>query len=103
MPPVETVTEEAGRTFEWTSRLNGLLYLIANQIDPGPAAVRVVQEMREDAALQQLLSEAEIRTELEAAVGRFIESVVAIADYEALVGQADVVKTLLENARKASE
>ncbi len=23
MPPVETVTEEAGRTFEWTARLNG--------------------------------------------------------------------------------
>ena len=103
MPPVETVTEEAGRIFEWTARLNGLLYLIANEIDPGPAAVRVVQEMREDAALQQLLSEAGIRTEFEAAADRFTESVVATADYEALVGQADVAKTLLENARKAAE
>ncbi len=101
MPPVETVTEEAGRTFEWTARLNGVLYLIANEIDPGPAAIRVVQEMREDAALQQLLSEAGIRTEFEAAVGRFTESVVATADYEALVGQADVAKGLLENARVA--
>ena len=79
------------------------MYLIANEIDPGPAAVRVVQEMREDAALQQLLSAAGIRTEFEAAVGRFTESVVATADYEALVGQADVAKTLLENARKAAK
>ena len=103
MPPVETVTEEAGRTFEWTARLNGLLYLIANEIDPGPAAVRVVREMREDAALQQLVSEAGIRTEFEAAVTGFTESVVATADYEALVGQADVAKRLLENARKVAE
>ena len=103
MPPVETVTEEAGRTFEWTARLNGLLYLIANEIDPGPAAVRVVQEMREDAALQQLVSEAGIRTEFQAAVIGFTESVVATADYEALVGQADMAKRLLENARKAAE
>ena len=103
MPTVETVTEEAGRTFEWTARLNGLLYLIANEIDPGPAAVRVVQEMREDAALQQLVSEAGIRMEFEAAVTGFTESVVATTDSEALVGQADVAKTLLENARKAAE
>ena len=103
MPPVESVTMQAGRTFEWMARLNGLLYLIANEIDPGPAAVRVVQEMREDAELQQLVSEAGIRTELEAAVSRFTESVVATVDYEALVGQADVAKTLLESARKAAE
>ncbi len=103
MPSVEIIANRAGRTFEWVARLNGVLYFIANGVDAGPAAVRVVQEMREDAALQQLLSEAGIETELEAAVGRFTESVVATADYEALVGQADVAKGLLENARKAAE
>ena len=72
-------------------------------VDPGPAAVRVVQEMPEDAALQQLVKEPGIRTEFEAAVGRFTESVVATADYETLVAQADVAKGLLENARKAAE
>ena len=47
-------------------------------VHPGPAAVRVVQEMREDAALQQLVNEAGIRAEFEAAVGRFTESVVPL-------------------------
>ena len=103
MPPVESVTMQAGRAFEWTARLNGVLYLIANGLDAGPAAVRVVQEMREDVTLQQLMSGEGIRTEFEAAVGRFTESVVATADYEALVGQADVAKGLLEDARKAAE
>ncbi len=103
MPSVEIITNRAGRTFEWTARLNGLLYLIANEIDPGAAAVRVVQEMREDAALQQLVSEAGIRTEFEAAVTGFIESISANGDYETLVAQADVAKNLLENARKAAE
>ncbi len=103
MPPVETVTEETGRTFEWTARLNGLLYLIANEIDPGPAAVRVAQDMRGDQTLQHLLVRAGVRLELEAAVTGFIESISAGGDYETLVAQADVAKELLENARKAAE
>ena len=103
MPPVESVTMQAGRAFEWMARLNGLLYLIANEIDPGPAAVRVAQDMRGDQTLQHLLIRAGVRLELEAAVAGFTESVVATADYEALVGQADVAKRLLENARKAAE
>ena len=103
MPSVEIIANRAGRTFEWVARLNGVLYLIANGVDAGPAAVRVVQEMREDAALQQLLSEAGTQPELEEAVGRFTESVAANSDYEALVGQADVAKRLLENTRKTAE
>ncbi len=43
----------AGRFFEWAARLNGILYLIANSMDAGPAAQSAMEEMEGDEALRR--------------------------------------------------
>ena len=103
MPSVDVVTTQAGRAFEWAARLNGVLYLLANGADAGPAAVGLTREMREDATLKRLTTRAGIRSELDAAVDRVIDSVTAGVNYETLVAQADVAKRLLGKARRSAE
>ena len=102
MPSVAAVISPAGRTFEWASRLNGVLYLIANGADAEPAAARVSHAMQQDTALQRVVSRVGNQPELRAAVVRFADGVAAGTDYETLVALADAAKRFLEHVRKAA-
>ena len=102
MPTVETIMGPAGRSFEWAARLNGVLYLIANGMDAGPAAQRAMQEMEADKTLRELGDLAGNQAALAAATGWFLEGVVGAADYEDLVVRSDAAKAELGAlARKA--
>ena len=100
---MDTIARPVGRTFEWTARLNGVLYLLANGADAGPGAASILREMQEDVALKHVMHRAQTWPELEAAVGRFSDRVGTGTDYESLVSQADVAKRLLEDARTVAE
>ena len=70
MPTVEAVMGPHGRSFEWASRLNGVLYLIANSIDAGPAAAGVIEVMDSDEMLRELVNAAGRQQSLADALGR---------------------------------
>ncbi len=102
MPSVAAIINPAGRTFEWASRINGVLYLIANGTDANPAAGLVSEDVRRDAALQRVFNEVGNGPELQAALIRFADGVAARMDYETLVALADTAKGLLEQVRQAA-
>ena len=95
MPVVETIMGPAGRSFEWAARLNGVLYLVANGMEAGPAAQRAVEEMEADETLRELVEAAGQQRALATVTGRFLEGVVSAGDYEDLVARSDAVKTEL--------
>ena len=95
MPGVEAIMGPAGRSFEWAARLNGVLYLIANGIEAGPAAQRAVEEMAADETLRELVDAAGNQHALAAATDRFLEGVVSAGDYEDLVARSDAAKAEL--------
>ncbi len=95
MPTVEAIMGPAGRSFEWAARLNGVLYLVANGIEAGPAARRALEEMETDETLLELASAAKTQRALVDAMGRFLEGAVAAGDYEDLVARSDAVKSEL--------
>ena len=95
MPALEAIMGPAGRAFEWSARLNGLLYLVANGREAGPSARRALAGMERDAALQELVDAANQQRTLAAAMGGLLEGVEAAVDYEDLVARSDAVKTEL--------
>ena len=95
MPAVETIMGPAGRSFEWAARLNGVLYLVANGMDAGPAAQRAVEEMEADETLRELVDAAGKQHALAAATDWFLEGVVSTGGYEDLVARSDAVKAEL--------
>ena len=95
MPAVETIMGPAGRSFEWAARLNGVLYLVANGMEAGPAAQRAVEEMEADDTLRELMDFAGKRHALTATTDRFLEGVVSAGGYEDLVARSDAVKAEL--------
>ena len=95
MPAVETIMGPGGRSFEWAARLNGVLYLVANGMEAGPAAQRVVEEMEADETLHELVDAAGKQDALAAATDRFLEGVVSAGDYEDLVARSDAAKAEL--------
>ncbi len=95
MPAVETIMGPAGRSFEWAARLNGVLCLVANGREAGPAAQRAAEEMEADETLRELVDAAGKQHALAAATGWFLEGVVSIGDYEDLVARSDAVKAEL--------
>ena len=95
MPSVESIMGPAGRAFEWSARLNGVLYLIANGEESTPSARRAQAGMGRDAELQDLVAAANQHGTLAAAMDRFVEGVEAAADYEELVARSDAVKSKL--------
>ncbi len=95
MPAVEAIMGPHGRSFEWAARLNGVLYLIANSIEAGPAARCVLEDMETDDTLRELVTAAGRRNVLDDVLGRFVEGVVGAGDYEDLVGRSDAVKAEL--------
>ena len=96
MPAVETIMGPAGRSFEWAARLNGVLYLVANGMEAGPAAPRAVREMEADETLGELVDAARKQHALAAATDWFLEGVVSAGDYEDLVARSDTVKAELD-------
>ena len=95
MPAVETIMGPAGRSFEWAARLNGVLYLLANGMEAGPAAQRAVKEMEADEMLGELVDAAGQQHSLGAATDAFLEGVVNAGGYEDLVARSDAVKAEL--------
>ncbi len=95
MPAVETIMGPAGRSFEWAARLNGVLYLVANGVEAGPAAQRAVQEIEADETLRELVDAAGKQHVLAATTDRFLEGVVSAGGYEDLVARSDAVKAEL--------
>lgn len=95
MPSVESIMGPRGRAFEWSARLNGVLYLIVNGEEATQPARRAQLGMGADTELQKLVAAADQRGTLAAAVDRFVEDVEAAADYEGLVARSDAVKTEL--------
>ena len=96
MPAVEAIMGPHGRSFEWAARLNGVLYLIANSIEAGPAARCVLEDMETDETLRELVNAAGRRNALVDALGCFVEGAVGGVDYEDLVGRSDAVKAELD-------
>ena len=95
MPTVEAIMGPTGRAFEWSARLNGVLYLIANGEEAEPSARRALAGMGGDVALQKLVDAVDQQSTLAAATGAFLEGVETAADYEDLVARSDAVKTEL--------
>lgn len=101
MPSVEAITGPGGVTFEWTSRLNGVLYQAANGQEPGPFAEAVVQAMRGDDALRGL-ARGEAWGRLDEALSRFAGSATSGAGYETMAQRADAAKRLLRQIHDAA-
>ena len=95
MPAVEAILGPAERTLEWSARLNGVLYLIANGREAAPAARRAVEDMEGDEALRELVNTTGQERALTTVMARFLEGVEGIAGYEDLVARSDAIKTQL--------
>lgn len=98
MPPVEAIMGAAGRAFEWAARVNGLLYLRANQ-DSSSSAVSAVREgVNADDGLAELLGRAGRETAFRRALARYLDAYSGEAGYEELASLADEVKSPLRAA-----
>lgn len=103
MPPVETIMGPNGRTYEWASRINGVLLLRAHgesgeSIDAAARAVRTGASG--DRELQNLLRSAGIASEFEGRLDAFLEGAASGLDYEMLVDRADAAKDALARAHR---
>ena len=102
LPPVETITGPAGRTFEWASRINGLLLLRANRGNAGSAAAAVAARTAADGDLQRVLEDAGAASSFRSGLDRLLSGVRSGTGYEELVGLADAAKATLRSARAAA-
>lgn len=102
MPAVETVVGPRGRTFEWAARINGLLLMRTDDAGTGPAAEALVEGIRRDRALQEVLGDAGVRDGFPAKLDRLVDGLAADRGYEELVSRADAVKDALATARGRS-
>ncbi len=94
MPALERIMGDAGRSFEWAARLNGVLYLLANDRPAGEPARAAARGIRDDEALARHLgSDAAARVAEKAAA--FASSVEAGDGYESLAAEANGIKSLL--------
>lgn len=100
MPTVETIVGERGVGFEWVSRLNGVLYEMANGRDGRSAAESVAAAAGEDDALRDRLGPS-VRDELGAAFDAVVRQASA-GDYEAVGREADAAKALLRKSTQNS-
>ncbi len=95
MPALETVIGSGARSNEWASRLNGVLYLLADGQDAGEAAVTLQGAIAADQVLKKQSDRAGATRALERATDEFVQAVQGGVDYEQLVTLADVAKTQL--------
>lgn len=98
MPSLEAIVGPVGRTSEWASRMNGVLLLLANACPAAAAARAVVQGAGADQELSAVLERAGSRQAFRQALRSFADGVASEADYEDLVGRADVAKETLARA-----
>jgi len=99
LPDVESIMGETGRTFEWASRINGALLLLANGQPIAVATDAVVRGAEADGALQGLLGAAGADADFRGALAAFADLAHGAADYERLVSLADAAKEVLAAAR----
>ncbi len=99
LPPIEMVTGSRGRTFEWASRINGVLLLLANAQSAGAAAQAVAVGARADQQLSSVLDATNTAEAFDDTLGVFTDAVVNEAGYEHLVSLADRTKDTLDRAR----
>jgi hypothetical protein len=95
MPALETVVGAGARPNEWASRINGVLYLLANARDAGEAAETLGSALTTDAALKKQSDGAGKTNIVSATTSRFVDAVQRGVDYESLVTLADAAKTEL--------
>jgi len=95
MPSVDRIMGDAGRSFEWASRLNGVLYLLANDRDAVAPARALAGAIAEDAALGRHLGGDGALGRVAEDAGAFADAVAGEENYEALVARADELKRRL--------
>lgn len=89
MPTVDVVLGDAGRAFEWSARINGVLLLRAHgEAAEGPAG-RLAEGMAGDRRLADLLERTGASDRASSALERLVKAVSAGAGYETLVDRAD--------------
>lgn len=102
MPSVEAVTGPVGRTFEWAARLNGLLYLRANDGDAAGAAAALQARLGDDGDLRGLLSRTGEEGDFRGRLSRVVAGAREGVGYQELLGRVDGAKDLLATARSVS-
>ena len=95
MPAMDRVTGVGRRPNEWSSRINGVLYLLAHGRDAVPSSAALHRALRADAELTEQSREAGNTDAILTATSRFVQAVRDGVDYERLVVLADGVKTEL--------
>jgi len=97
LPGVRSITGASGRSWEWASRVNGLLLMRTRNADPIPAVDTLIREVQGDDALQDAIGTERVRG--------FADRLQSLADalreeagYERLVGLADDAKAALDPA-----
>jgi len=102
MPAVETVVGPAGRTFEWASRLNGILFLRANDGTAADAAGALESTLEGDAELQSVLGGAGQADRFRDRLGQVVRGAREGIAYQQLLGRIDAAKEVLATARGRS-
>lgn len=102
LPPVETITGPAGRTFEWAARINGLLLLKAHGEDARAPAASLSEASAADAELQRVLEAAGATSSFRSGLDRLLAGIRSGTGYEELIGRAGAVKATLRSARAAA-
>lgn len=104
MPPVEAIVGPRGRTFEWASRINGILWLRAEGSDPAGPAGALAEAAREDAALDRVLdASAAAASGFRSRLASFVEAARSGAGYEELVALGDRAKAVLGEVHGSRE
>ena len=101
LPAVEAILGAAGRAFEWSARINGVLLLRAHGEEAGPPASRLAEAMAHDEELGGLLEREGQAARALSALEGFVEAVQAGAGYESLLAGADEAKAPLAAAAGA--
>lgn len=98
MPAVEVVLGDAGRAYEWSARINGVLLLRAHGEAAEAPAGRLAEGMAGDRRLADLLERAGESDRASSTLESFVEAVSTGAGYETLVDRADRAKAPLSAA-----
>ncbi|MDT8369127.1 MAG: plastocyanin/azurin family copper-binding protein [Longimicrobiales bacterium] len=96
MPAIETITGPAGVTYEWASRVNGVLWEMAQGSSPTAPANAVADALVADARLARLGRPIDT---LHTKARDFARGVTSGADYEAIGRLGDAVKNELRALR----
>ena len=97
MPAVDAILGPSGRGYRWSARLNGVLYRMANDGAPVPAAEAVASGALADDVLGTWLGSERLRA-LEEALEALVTEAGGSGDYEAVLRRADEAKEVLREA-----